>query len=220
MTEPITVVVADDQPIIRDGFAAVLDSAPDLSVVGRVANGQELVDLVLDGPAPDVAVVDIRMPLVDGITAAARISDRTKVLILTTFDLHDYVLAALAAGAHGFLLKDVTATHLIEGVRAVAAGSMLLGPTVTRGLVDELTRAGTSVQRSTPAQHGLTGREGQVLRLLARGMSNAEIAATLVVGQETVKSHVSEILRKLSLRDRVQAVVYAYRNGLADPCGD
>ncbi len=213
MTDPIRIVVADDQPIIRDGFAAVLDSAPDLTVVGRAADGVELIDLVQEH-GPDVAVVDVRMPRLDGIAATAQISATTKVLILTTFDLHDYVTASLTAGARGFLLKDVPAERLLEAVRAIAAGSLLLGPTITDRLVDELT-TGHRVTASSPADHGLTPREGEVLDRLAHGLSNAEIAADLVIGPETVKSHVSEILRKLELRDRVQAVVYAYRNGLA-----
>lgn len=213
MTEPIAVVVADDQPIIRDGFAAVIDSAPDLRVVARVADGVELVDAVAEH-SPHVAVVDIRMPRMDGIEAASRISDTTRVLMLTTFDIHDYVTAALSAGARGFLLKDVPAETLLAGVRAVAEGSLLLGPSVTDRLADELATAG-GIKPSTPRDHGLTPREGEVLALVASGMSNAEIADELVIGQETVKSHVSQILRTLGVRDRVQAVVYAYRHGLA-----
>lgn len=212
MADLIRVVVADDQPIVRDGFAAVIDSAEDLAVVGCAADGVELVDLV-ERESPEVAVVDVRMPRMDGIEATSRISCTTKVLILTTFDLHDYVTASLTAGARGFLLKDVPAPRLLEAVRAIADGSLLLGSAITERLVDELAVA--RVRPSRPADHGLTPREGEVLELLAHGLSNAEIAEHLVIGPETVKSHVSQILRTLELRDRVQAVVYAYRNGLA-----
>lgn len=213
MRDPIRVVVADDQPIIRDGFAAVIDSADDLSVVGRAADGLDLVDLV-ERHSPDVAVVDVRMPRLDGIAATERISAQTKVLMLTTFDLHEYVTASLTAGARGFLLKDVPASRLLEAVRAIADGSLLLGPSVTERLVEELA-LDRGVRPSAPADHGLTPREGEVLELLAHGLSNAEIAERLVIAPETVKSHVSQILHTLGLRDRVQAVVFAYRNGLA-----
>ncbi len=213
MTGPTRVVVADDQPIIRDGFAAVLDAQPDITVVGRVSNGQELVDLVERGPAPDIALVDIRMPVLDGIAATERISARTTVLILTTFDLDYYVHDALVAGASGFLLKDVPADRLVEAVRLVAGGSLLLGPTITRRLVDEL--AARRRNHTTDLDdYGLTPREKEIFSLLVRGKSNPEIAAELVISIETVKSHVAEVLRKLNLRDRIQAVIFAYENGL------
>lgn len=212
MSDAIRVVIADDQPIIRDGFAAVLDSASDIEVVGRANDGQELVDLA-QTLQPDLALVDIRMPRMDGIEAASRISSHVAVIMLTTFDLHDYVTASLAAGARGFLLKDVQATRLLDAVRAVSEGALLLGSTVTDQLMRELATPGRS-QENDPKTFGLTRREGEVLALLAEGLSNIEIAERLFIGQETVKSHVSEILRKLELRDRVQAVVFAYREGL------
>lgn len=210
----ITVVVADDQPVICAGFAAVLDAQPDLTVVGTAADGRRLVDLVAIH-RPDVAVVDIRMPVLDGIGATRQIvaSTTTKVLILTTFDLDAYVHEALRAGASGFLLKDVTAARLVDAVRVVAEGSMLLGPTVVRRLVEDFTRR-QHHGRHDRAISELTSRERQIFDHLARGRSNAEIADDLVVSVETVKSHVAEILRKLALRDRVQVVVYAHENGL------
>ncbi|MDC5695994.1 response regulator transcription factor [Intrasporangium calvum] len=210
---PIRVVVADDQPIIRDGFAAVLGAQVDLEVVGRAADGIDLVEMIESGPAPDIALVDIRMPRLDGIAATARISGRTKVLILTTFDLDEYVHDALVAGASGFLLKDVPADRLVEAVRLVAEGSLLLGPTITRRLVQEVATRRPPDPPDLGAL-GLTAREQQVFALLARGRSNREVADELFLAVETVKSHVSEVLRKLELRDRVQAVVYAYDSGL------
>lgn len=209
-TTPIRVVIADDQPIIRDGFAAVIDAQPDMTVMGRASDGVELVKLV-EQTHPDVALVDIRMPRLDGIAATAQISGETKVLILTTFDLDDYVHDALVAGASGFLLQDVSAPRLVDAVRLVASGSMLLGPNITHQLLREVTprRAARSL-----VHLGLTAREIEVFQLLAKGHSNAEIADALVVSQETTKSHVAEVLRKLQLRDRVQVVVFAYENGL------
>lgn len=217
----LRVVVADDQPVVRAGFAAVLAAAEGVDVVGTAADGAELVELVAR-TAPDVAVVDVRMPVLDGIAATEQVTaaGETRVLVLTTFDLDEYVFAALRAGASGFLLKDVTAERLVEAVRMVADGSMLLGPGVTRRLVadfaDAPARAGTTGP-ADPAAYGLTPRESEVLGLLGRGWSNAEIAASLVLSTETVKSHVAEVLRKLSLRDRVQAVVWAYEHGLVTP---
>lgn len=210
---PFTVIVADDQPIIRDGFAAVLDADPMLDVIGRARDGAELVEMVRQRQ-PDVAVVDIRMPVMDGITATSHISDQVNVLILTTFDLDDYVYAALNAGARGFLLKDVPATRLTEAVKSVAEGSLILGPQITDRLLIELSSQG-GVQRGQASDHGLSAREAEVLTLLARGLSNTEIAQHMHISHETVKSHVSAILRTLNVRDRVQAVVYAFRNGLA-----
>ncbi|WP_265522834.1 response regulator transcription factor [Oerskovia flava] len=209
------VVVADDQPVVRLGFAAMIDAAPDLTVVGSAADGLELLALVAD-QAPDVAVVDVRMPHLDGIAATARICARhpaTKVLILTTFDLDEYVYDALQAGASGFLLKDIPAARLVEGVRMVAEGSMLLGPNVTRRLVGDFS-ARASAPAPVPGLDTLTAREHEVLLAVARGLSNAEVGAELFITEQTVKSHVSEVLRKLERRDRVQLVIAAYESGL------
>ncbi|MBB2922332.1 response regulator transcription factor [Cellulomonas cellasea] len=209
------VVVADDQPVVLQGFAAILGAAPDLEVVGAAPDGRVLLDLVARH-APDVAVVDIRMPVLDGIAATARISAEhpaTRVLVLTTFDLDEYVYDALRAGASGFLLKDVTAERLVEAVRMVADGSMLLGPSVTRRLVHDVT-ARTPEPVPVPGLDELTPRELETLRAVARGLSNAEIAAELWITEATVKSHVSEALRKLRCRDRVQLVIAAYESGL------
>lgn len=208
------VVVADDQPIVLQGFAAIIGAAPDLDVVGAAKDGRELLRLVA-AEQPDVAVVDVRMPVLDGIAATARISAEhpsTRVLILTTFDLDDYVYDALRAGASGFLLKDVTADRLVEAVRMVAEGSMLLGPTVTRRLVEDFTARSTPVAVTGIAD--LTPRELEIMRAVARGLSNAEIGAELWIAEPTVKSHVSEALRKLGCRDRVQLVIAAYESGL------
>jgi DNA-binding NarL/FixJ family response regulator len=213
----VRVVVADDQPVICAGFAALLDAQPDLSVVGTAADGRALVALV-EAEKPDVALVDIRMPELDGIEATRLITadHETRVLILTTFDLDAYVYDAIRAGASGFLLKDVTADRLVDGVRLIAEGSMLLGPAVSRRLVADFARG----VRSGPAPAALdplSPREREVLLELSRGLSNAEIAERLVISTETVKSHVAEVLRKLGLRDRIQAVVYAYEHGLVQP---
>ena len=213
----IRVAVADDQPVICAGFAALLDAQDDVDVVGTAGDGRKLLALVAR-TEPDVAVVDVRMPTMDGIESTARIAEKwsTKVLVLTTFDLDQYVHDALRSGASGFLLKDVTGDRLVEAVRLVAEGSMLLGPTVTRRLVADFARP-----RAAPAEpvalRTLSTRERQVLQGLARGLSNSEIGAELFIGMETVKSHVSEVLHKLGLRDRVQAVVYAYEHGLTQP---
>jgi DNA-binding NarL/FixJ family response regulator len=214
----IRVVVADDQPVICDGFAALLSAHSDLEVVGTAADGQALVELVA-ATRPDVALVDVRMPVLDGIAATARITAAypTRVLILTTFDLDEYVFDAIRSGASGFLLKDVTAARLVEGVRAVADGSMLLGPAVTRRLVEDFATRGPARGDDAVSKAGLSAREEQVLLLLARGRSNQEIADELVIGTETVKTHVREVLRKLALRDRIQAVVFAYEHGLVVP---
>lgn len=212
----IRIVVADDQPVIREGFAAVLDAHVDLEVVGRAADGVELLDLVTE-TRPDLALVDIRMPRLDGIEAARRItaSGETRVLILTTFDLDAYLYDAIRAGASGFLLKDVTAARLLEAVRLVADGSVLLAPAASRKLIADF--AALAPPKPSPLLEQLTPREREVLLLVAGGLSNAEIADRLVLGAETVKSHVSEILRKLGLRDRIQAVVFAYEHGLVVP---
>ena len=213
----LRVVVADDQPVVRAGFAGVLASAADIDVVGTAADGSELVALV-ERESPDVAVVDVRMPVMDGIAATAALTrdHATRVLVLTTFDLDEYVFAAVRAGASGFLLKDVPAERLVEAVRLVADGSMLLGPSVIRRLVEDF--ADQPATRGTdPSAYGVTRREAEGLGLLGRGLSNAEIAEVLVLSTETVKSHVAEVLRKLGLRDRVQAVVWAYEHGLVTP---
>lgn len=210
----IRVVVADDQGVIRDGFAALLDAQEGMSVVGTAADGVELVELV-ERTHPDVALVDIRMPRMDGIAATAKITAAggTRVLILTTFDLDAYVYDALRAGASGFLLKDVTAARLVEGVRIVAEGAMLLGPAASQRLIGELASAAATPAGPDPTSD-LSPREREVLLQLGAGRSNAEIAAELVIGIETVKSHVAEVMRKLQLRDRIQAVVFCYQQGL------
>jgi DNA-binding NarL/FixJ family response regulator len=213
-----TVVVADDQPVICAGFAALLDAQPDLQVVGTAADGRELVGLV-EACKPDVALVDVRMPELDGIEATRLITrdHDTRVLILTTFDLDAYVYDAIRAGASGFLLKDVTAERLVDGVRMIADGSMLLGPAVSRRLVADFARGENQPPAQAPYLDALSAREREVLDELARGRSNAEIAADLHISGETVKSHVAEVLRKLGLRDRIQAVVFAYEHGLVRP---
>ena len=213
-----TVVVADDQAVICAGFAALLDAQPGLEVVGTAADGRELVALV-DAHRPDVALVDVRMPVLDGIEATRLITrdHDTRVLILTTFDLDAYVYDAIRAGASGFLLKDVTAERLVDGVRMIAEGSMLLGPAVSRRLVADFARGAARKPGEAAHLGTLSPREHEVLLELARGRSNAEIAADLHISAETVKSHVAEVLRKLGLRDRIQAVVFAYEHGLVIP---
>ena len=214
MTDPIRVVVADDQPVVLAGFAAMISSAPDLDVVATAPDGEALVRAVALH-RPDVAVVDVRMPRMDGLEATRRIiaeHPATRVLILTTFDLDEYVYDALRAGASGFLLKDVQATRLMEAVRMVAEGSMLLGPSATRRLVEDLAEQGAV--RANPGIAELSDRELEVLLAMARGLSNLEIAAEFVVSENTVKTHVSQVLRKLGARDRVQAVIAAYEAGI------
>ena len=219
--DPIRVAIADDQQLVRTGFRLILDSEADLSVVGEAGDGEQAVALVLD-TRPDVVLMDIRMPVLDGIEATRRIVASgvpTKVLMLTTFDLNEYVYDALRAGASGFLLKDTPAEQLAEGVRIVARGEALLAPTVTRRLLDEFAAFGRrtgpqSAPVSAPGLDELTARELEVLRLLARGLSNAELAAELIVSETTVKTHVARILMKLGVRDRVQAVVVAYESGV------
>ncbi len=217
----IRVLIADDQPLMRTGFRMILDAEPGLEVVGEAADGQEAVRLAGHVRA-DVALMDVRMPGMDGIEATRRLAgegvqDPVRVLILTTFDLDEYVLSALRAGASGFLLKDLPREDLVAAVRVVASGEALLAPRITRRLIEEFARIGPA-RRIRPAElDALTPRELEVLRLLARGMSNAEIAATLVLGDTTVKTHVTHVLGKLGLRDRVQAVVLAYESGLVSP---
>jgi DNA-binding NarL/FixJ family response regulator len=213
----ITVLIADDQAMVRQGFGALLSAQPDLLVTGDAADGADAVAKVrtLD---PDVVLMDVRMPVMDGLEATRRLlapaRDRPKVLILTTFDLDDYVYEALRAGASGFLLKDAPADELVHAVRVVAAGEALLAPSVTRRLIAEFA-ARPRRDRPRPTElNALTPRETDVLRLIARGRSNTEIAADLVVAEQTVKTHIGRILGKLALRDRAQAVVFAYETGL------
>jgi DNA-binding NarL/FixJ family response regulator len=217
----IRIIVADDHQVVRAGFAALLDTQPDFAVVGTACDGAEAVRMGRD-LHPDVALMDIRMPGTDGIEATRQLTgsgqDGPRVLILTTFDLDEYVYDALCAGASGFLLKDVTAERLFDAVRVVAAGEALLAPTVTRRLISEFARLRPNAgARSAAGLPALTPRETQVLRLVAEGLSNPEIAARLVVTEETVKTHVSRVLSKLGLRDRTQAVVTAYESGLVVP---
>ena len=207
--------MADDHEVVRGGFAAMLDTQPDFTVVGTAADGSEAVR-VCTAEKPDVVLMDVRMPVMDGIEATRQLSGGPRVLILTTFDLDEYVFDALRAGASGFLLKDVTAERLFDAVRVVAAGEALLAPTVTTRLIGEFARLKPRVP--VPLS-GLTPRETEVLRLIAEGLSNPEIAARLVVTEETVKTHVSRVLSKLALRDRTQAVVAAYESGLVVPGG-
>ena len=214
----VRIVVADDHEVVRSGFAELLDSQPDLSVVGTASNGRDAVEISRE-LGPDVVLMDIRMPGMDGIEATRLVTragpGAPRVLVLTTFDLDEYVYDALRAGASGFLLKDVTAEKLFDAVRVIAVGEALLAPSVTRRLISEF--AGRPDAKPAPAFADLTPRETEVLRLVAEGLSNAEIAARLVVTEETVKTHVSRILSKLGLRDRTQAVVAAYETGLVTP---
>ena len=216
----IGIVVADDHEVVRAGFAALLDTQPDFTVLGTAADGAAAVRACRE-LRPDVVLMDVRMPGTDGIEATRQLAAgdlAPKVLILTTFDLDEYVFDALRAGASGFLLKDVTAEHLFEAVRVVAAGEALLAPAVTRRLISEFAKTRRPASAAPPASlAALTPRETEVLRLVAEGLSNPEIAARLVVTEETVKTHVSRILAKLGLRDRTQAVVTAYESGLVVP---
>jgi DNA-binding NarL/FixJ family response regulator len=217
----VRIIVADDHHVVRTGFAALLDTQPDFSVVGTARDGAEAVRLCRE-LSPDVVLMDVRMPGMDGIEATRQLDDTglggPRILILTTFDLDQYVYDALRAGASGFLLKDVTAERLFDAVRVIAAGDALLSPGVTRRLISEFTRLRPPPDAPPAAAlAGLTPRETQVLRLVAAGLSNPEIAAQLVVTEETVKTHVSRMLSKLGLRDRTQAVVTAYETGLVVP---
>ncbi|MFH8896666.1 response regulator [Streptomyces coeruleorubidus] len=210
----IRVVVADDQELVRSGFALILDVQPDIEVVAEVGDGAEAVEAVRRH-APDVALLDVRMPRMDGIEACRAISAASdcRTVMLTTFDSDEYVYDALHAGASGFLLKDVRRDDLVHAVRVVARGDSLLAPTVARRLVEQYTRS-TKHPRPAARLDVLTGRERETLLLLARGLSNAEIAAELVVSDHTVKTHVGNVLAKLGLRDRIQAVICAYESGL------
>lgn len=212
------VMLVDDQELVRAGFRLILDLEPDLEVVGEAADGDECLRRVRD-LEPDVVLMDIRMPRLDGIETTARLAAAggPKVLVLTTFDLDEYVYRAMRAGASGFLLKDVPREQLVAGVRVVARGEQLLAPAITRRLVERFVRLpdpGTGVPQ---AMRELSARELEVLRLMATGLSNAEIAEELVVGEATVKTHVARVLAKCGLRDRVQAVVLAYESGLVQP---
>jgi DNA-binding NarL/FixJ family response regulator len=213
----IRVLVVDDQEMVRAGFSALLDAQPDLEVVGQAGDGAEAVELAAE-LHPDVILMDVRMPVMDGLAATRQIlaagAPDTRVIMLTTFDLDDYVYAALRAGASGFLLKHSTPDELAAAVRVVAAGDALLAPSVTRRLVEDFARV-QPVVPITPVH--LTPRETDVLRQVARGLSNRQIAAELVLAEQTVKTHVSNILTKLDLRDRAQAVVYAYEAGVVTP---
>lgn len=214
----ITVVVADDQELVRSGFAMILDAQQDIDVVAEAGDGEAAIAAVREH-APDVLLLDIRMPRMDGIEAARRVcaETATRVIMLTTFDQDDYVYDALNAGASGFLLKDVRRDDLVHAVRVVAAGDSLLAPAVTRRLIDDMVR---KQPRPGPVHKSLgvlTERERETMVLLGRGLSNAEIAAELVVSEHTVKTHVSSVLSKLGLRDRVQAVIAAYETGLLQP---
>lgn len=217
MSAPIRVLVCDDQILVRTGLVTIIDAQPDLEVAGECGDGRTAVELA-GRLRPDVVVMDIRMPVLDGIEATrllagAGVAHPAKVLVVTTFNLDEYVYEALRAGASGFLLKDAPPAHLLHGIRTVQTGAALLDPEVTRRLVGRYA-ARIRPTGSTPHDLPLTPRELEVLRLIADGFSNSEIAVTLLISQETVKTFVSRILAKLGLRDRVQAVVYAYRQGL------
>jgi DNA-binding NarL/FixJ family response regulator/class 3 adenylate cyclase len=218
---PIRVVIADDQRLLRTGFRVILDAEPDITVVGDAADGYAAVDVVARR-RPDVVLMDIRMPELDGLAAAERIlndpENTTAVVMLTTFDASEYVFKALRIGATGFLLKDTPSDRLLDAVRVAAAGEALIAPRITRRLIADFARASRPAGNELPpALAELTAREIDVLRLVAQGMSNAEIARELVLGENTIKTHVGRVLGKLGLRDRVQAVVLAYETGLVTP---
>jgi DNA-binding NarL/FixJ family response regulator len=218
----ISCLIADDQAMVREGFGALLAAQPGIAVAGLAADGAEAVRLARQ-TRPDVVLMDVRMPVLDGLQATRELladpSDGPKVLMLTTFDLDEYVYEALRAGASGFLLKDAPAAELVHAVRVVAAGDALLAPSVTRRLIADFTKRPPA--RTTapvgPPHSPLTPREEEVLTLIARGLSNAEISDTLVIAEQTTKTHVGRILMKLQLRDRAQAVVFAYESGLVTP---
>ncbi|CAM5468426.1 Response regulator transcription factor OS=Streptomyces tendae OX=1932 GN=GUR47_31260 PE=4 SV=1 [Streptomyces tendae] len=217
MSAPVRVVICDDQALIRTGLATIVDAQPDLEVVGECGDGRTGVDLAR-ALRPDVVVMDIRMPVLDGLEATrllagAGVEHPVKVLVVTTFNLDEYVYEALRAGASGFLLKDAPPDRLLHGIRTVAMGAALLDPDVTRRLVGRYAARIRPAEGAVP-ETPLTPRETEVLRLIAEGLSNSEIAAALVISPETVKTFVSRILTKLDLRDRVQAVVFAFRHGL------
>ncbi len=218
VADPITVVVADDQRLVRTGFRVILNAEPDITVVGEAGDGAEAIALTRR-LAPTVVILDIRMPNLDGLAAARTILTETssRALMLTTFDSDEYVYAALRAGASGFLLKDAPSAHLVTAVRSVAAGDALIDPAITRRLIQQFVHAARPADELPPPLTTLTARERDVLRQVARGLSNAEIAERLVIEENTVKTHVARILTKLNLRDRVQAVVLAYEVGFVTP---
>ncbi|MFB6669668.1 response regulator [Streptomyces parvus] len=223
MTPPIRAVIADDQMMVRQGFSVLLNAEPDIEVVGQAVNGLDAIDKVAE-LAPDVVLMDIRMPELGGIEATRRITapegSTVKVLVLTTFDLDEYVYEALRAGASGFLLKDASADELAHAVRVVASGDALLSPNITKRLIVEFSRTAGAPRAPLKERVGdLTERETEVLTLIAGGLSNAEIARQLIVAEQTVKTHVGRILVKLGLRDRTQAAVFAYESGLVRPGG-
>ena len=215
----IRIVIADDQALVRSGFRLIVDARPDLEVVGEAEDGEQAVALV-EELEPDVILLDIRMPNLDGIEATKQIvasGSGTRILVLTTFDLDEYVYGAIRAGASGFLLKDVRPGELVDAIRVVASGNALLGPTAVERLLRRFSVPVDDRPMDSAAVGSLTDREAETLRLLANGLSNAEIAATLVVSETTVKTHVSNLLRKLGVRDRVQAVIAAYDAGVVQP---
>jgi RNA polymerase sigma factor (sigma-70 family) len=217
----IKVLLVDDQALVRSGFRMILEAREDFEVIGEAENGRQAVELAAV-TSPDVVLMDVRMPELDGIEATSRIlaaGSSARILVLTTFDFDEDVVRAIRAGASGFLLKDVRPQQLVEAIRVVAAGDALLAPTVTRRLLDRFARD-LRLDRRPAALDALTEREREILELIARGLSNAEIAEQLVVGESTVKTHVSSVLRKLQLRDRVQAVIAAYDAGLVRPASD
>ena len=217
--DPIRVLIADDQALLRGGFRMILDAEEGVDVVGEASDGAEALRLA-EELRPDVVLMDVRMPDLDGLEATRRLTaraDAPKVVMLTTFDTAEVVYEAMQAGASGFLVKDLPPDQLVAGIRTVAAGDALLAPTVTRRLIEEFVSRPPPGASEPPELAELTEREAEVLRLIARGLSNAEIARELVVSEATVKTHVAHVLRKLDLRDRVQAVVYAYETGFVRP---
>jgi DNA-binding NarL/FixJ family response regulator len=218
----IRVLIVDDQALVRAGFRMIVEAEPDITVVGEACNGIEALDMAVRS-SPDVVLMDVRMPGMDGIEAATRmLADRNapnpRVLMLTTFDLDDYVYPALRAGVSGFMLKDAPAEQLIDAIRVIAAGEALLAPSITRRLIEEINkRPSRDVITTVAGLDLLTDREHEVLRLVAKGLSNSEVADQLYLGEATIKTHVGRILMKLNLRDRVQAVVLAYESGLITP---
>jgi DNA-binding NarL/FixJ family response regulator len=217
----VRILIADDQALVRAGFRMILEAEPEIEVIGEASDGREAVTMTRE-LQPDVVLMDIRMPELDGLEATRQVladqgEDGPRVLMLTTFDLNEYVYEALRAGASGFLLKDVPAEQLVAGIQIVARGEALLAPSITRRLIEEFAKAKPVDSPPPPSLDELTPRELDVFRLVARGMSNAEIAAELIVSETTVKTHVARMLMKLGVRDRVQAVVRAYESGLVAP---